>query len=245
MKLVRSRVLGVFLLCCPLSVFADEISYNYWSFGGISANRQSDYTADDPNLEYELEISLNWYTFSYGQRDLSMHFWTNLSRSRNISANSAYTLNFVQFTTGLGIDYTSDVLSTFFRVGQAFSEATFKTLSRTSSGPLLPEGDYDIFEPPNSIFDQRIHGFSDTKTDYGDLIQMGIRYRVSEGYEIGASILVSNLDSFGTEFSGYAQRDFGVRLEIPGIRFTHMSLKLSTTISDPAQTIGLSLVFRF
>ena len=64
MKLVRSVLLGTFLLCCPLPVFANEISYNYLSFGGILANRQSDFTADDPNLEYEFEISLNWYTLA-------------------------------------------------------------------------------------------------------------------------------------------------------------------------------------
>ena len=68
---------------------------------------------------------------------------------------------------------------------------------------------------------------------------------MTETYEIGASILHSNLDSFGTEFSGYALRDFGVEINVPWIVFTSMSLKCSTTISDLAQTFGLSLVFGF
>lgn len=245
MKLVRSVLLGAFLICCPLSVFADEISYNYWSFGGTLANRQSDYLADDPNFEYELEISWKWYTFSFDDNDLGMHFWSNVSRSRNISANSAYTLNFVQITGGFGVDYTSDVLSTFFRIGQGYSSAAFESQSRSASVPLLPLETDDFFAPPSSFLVSTFSGSSDTKYEDGNLIQMGIRYRISPGYEIGASILQSNMDSLGTEFSSYVQRDFGVELKVPGFLFTNVSLKLSTTISDPAQTIGLSLAFWF
>lgn len=249
MNRVRPVLLGAFLWCCPLSVLADEISYNYWSFGGILANRQSDYTADDPNLEYELEISLKWLTFSrsFDDYELGTHVWSNASRSRNISPDSAYTLNFTQITGGFGVDYTSDVLSTFFRIGRSLSTAAFESQTRSASVPLIPLETDDLFAPPSSIFDSTFSGFSDTKykSDDGNLIQMGIRYRISAGYEIGASILQSNMDSLGTEFSSYVQRDLGVELKVPGIPFTNVSLKLSTTIADPAQTFGLSLVFWF
>lgn len=240
-KLVRSVLLGAFSLCCPLSVFAGEISYNYSSFGGSFASRQSDHIADDPKWEYELALSLKTFTHSFDENEFGIHFWSNSSWSRNISANSAYTLDLEQITGGIGVYYTFDVLSTFFRIGQGVSFANFKSDFGDASVPLIPTGTDDLFAPPSTIFDQT---FSATKREDGNLLQIGIRYRVTEGYEIGASILQSNMDSLGTEFSGYIQRDIEVPVQIP-IGTTYTSLKLCTTISDAVQAVGLSLVLWF
>ena len=238
-------ILSGLLFVITWSVHSDEITYNYWDFGASLANRQSDYVADDITFYGDFNISRNLLTFPFGDYKLGVHVWTDGSLSRNISDTSAYRLSLLQVASGFGADYTTDVVSTYFHVGIAASFARFESRSGRSSIPILPMGSGDIFVPPISIFSQTRSQVSYTNEEYGNLVKIGIRYRVSDGYEIGAAILQSDMDSFGTELSAYAQRDFGILFQVPGIAFTNMSLKLSTRISDLTKSMGLSLVLSY
>ena len=239
-KLVLSGLILVFSLTFVRSVHSDDISYNFLSFGGSVADRKSDFVADDLNIEFDFLFSRHLFTREYDEFDLGVHFQSDFSQSRNISNNSAYKLTLQQIKSVLGIDYTSEVLSTYIGVGLGYSFARFERRSGLQTVPESPPGSEDIFAPPPPIFDA--FAAEASNIEWGNLVQLGIRYRVSEGYEIGASIQQTDLDSIGTEFSAFVQRDIGVRLQFPGIRFENMSLKFHTTISDSLGSTGLSLV---
>ncbi|MXZ44037.1 MAG: hypothetical protein F4Z01_03540 [Gammaproteobacteria bacterium] len=239
-KLLLSGLFVVFLFTCVRSVHSDDISYNFLSFGGFVADRKSNFVSDDLNVEFDFVFSRHLFTREYDNFDLGVHFQSDFSHSRNISNNSAYKLTLQQIKSILGIDYTSEVFSTYIGVGVGYSYARFERRSGLQTAPVLPLGSDDIFEPPPSIY-----GFfasEDSNIEYGNLVQLGFRYRVSEGYEIGASVRQTTADSIGTEFSAFVQRDIGVRLQFPGISFENMSLRLTTTVSDVLRSTGLSLV---
>ena len=62
-------------------------------------------------------------------------------------------------------------------------------------------GGGDIFAPPPAIFDPNRPQFqtSYTNVENGRVGKIGIRYRLSQKYELGAAMQWSNIDSFGTE----------------------------------------------
>lgn len=239
-KLVLSALFVALSLTGVRSVHSDDISYNFLSFGGSVADRESNFVADDLNVEFDFEVSRHIFTYNYGDFDLGMHVWSDYSRSRNISNSSAYKLSLQQIRSVIGIDYTSEVFSTHIGVGFGYSYARFERRSGLQTLPVLPPGSVDIFAPPVSVLTSFTSVAS--KTETGSLVQLGIRYRVSEGYEIGALIRETTADSIGTEFSAFVQRDIGVRLQLPGISFENMSLRLTTTLSDVLRSTGLSLV---
>ena len=241
MKLMLSGLLFIF----TWSVHSGEITYNYGDFGASIASRQSTYVANDINLYWDFGISRSLFTFPFDGYKLGIHVWTNGSRSRNISDTSAYRLYLLQLTSGFGGDYTTDVVSIYFHSGVAGSQTRFESRSGGTSVPILPAGSDDIFVPPIFIFNQTRSQGTYTNLELGKVVRVGVRYRISEGYEIGAAILQSNLDSIETEFSAYAQRDFGILFQVPGIAFTGLSLQLRTRISRLTKSMGLSLVLNY
>ena len=49
-KFVLSGLLIVLSLCCTLSVYSAEYSYNYWNIGVSLSDRDSDYLTKDLNF---------------------------------------------------------------------------------------------------------------------------------------------------------------------------------------------------
>ena len=237
-KLFLSGLFVVFSLTCVRSVHSENISYNFYSLGGSFADRQSDFVSDDLDVDFDMVVSRHLFTFSSADYDLGIHSWYELSFSKNISNDYAYKLTLLQNSIGIGVDYTSDVFSTYIGVGLGQSLANFEPRAETPPDPKLPPSGKDIFAPPPDFFD--FFPSNATNDENGSLVQLGIRYRVSKGYEIGALIRHTNLDSIGTEFSAFVQRDIGVQILEIGIE--DMSLRLTTTLSDVLRSIGLSLV---
>ena len=228
----------VFSLTSVCSVHSESISYNFYSLGGSFADRQSDFVADDLDVDFDFVVSRHLFTYSSADYDLGIHSWYELSFSKDISNDYAYELSLLQMTFGIGVDYTTDIFSTYIGAGLGQSLAQFEPRSEIPLAPKLPPSGKDIFAPPPDFFD--FFPSNATNDENGSLVQLGIRYRVSERYEIGASIRHTSLDSIGTEFSAFVQRDIGVQILEIGIE--DMSLRLTTTLSDVLRSIGLSLV---
>ncbi len=152
-KLFLSGLFVVFSLTCVRSVHSENISYNFYSLGGSIADRQSDFVSDDLDVEFDFVVSRHLLTRSYVDYDLGIHSWYDLSLSKNISNNSTYKLTLLQMTLGIGVDYTSDVFSTYIGVGFGQSLASFEPRSEIPPAPNLPPSGIDIFAPPPDFFD--------------------------------------------------------------------------------------------
>ena len=249
MGLVRLTLLAVLVVCCASSVLANEITYNYWNIGLSLSDRDSDYLKQDNNLYGKLNMSNNLFQFWQDDRELGVHFWIDVTQSRNISDNSAYSLTLVQSAIGFGAHYSTEFFSTYFRLGKGGSSVRFKSKSTTVPVPVVTVGSGDIFVPPVSIFRSEQSQTTYTNREDGTVGKIGIRYRISDKYETGAAVLLSDIDSFGTEFSAYIQRDFEGsplrRTTSFGIGNGYLSMRADIAASDVTGSAGLSLVYSF
>ena len=254
MKLVHLSMYSALLMCCTHAVHpADDISYNYWDMGISLSDQDSEYLSGDLNFFGDINIAKNLYRNSSPDNQFGVHFWVDFTQSRNLSDDSAYTLALLQTVAGLGLHYSTETFSLYLRLGRGNSSAEFKTTSSRSSSPsVIGEDSGDIFAPPLSIFDSNRPQSRTTHTndENGSVGKIGIRYRLFENYEIGAALQWAKMNSLGTEFSTYVQRNF----ENPPLRgkTTYsplgggvMSLKFEAKTGNRKSSIGLSLVFSF
>ncbi|MYF37159.1 MAG: hypothetical protein F4219_00095 [Gammaproteobacteria bacterium] len=252
MKTFYVGLISVIALWLTSVVHPDDISYNYWDIGLSLSDRDSDYLSDDLNFFGDFNFSKNLYQNSSTDNRWGVHFWVDVSQSRDLSDDSAYTLTLLQSSMGFGAHYSTETFSTYLRLGAGGSSAKFKTTTQSSSRPIVTGGSSDIFLPPISIFDKDRPQSQTTYTNEedGTLGKIGIRYRLSERYQTGAAVQWSNIDSFGTEISIYVQKDFenssfNARTTLSPPGGGYMSLKVETTIDDSERSVGLSLVYSF
>ena len=233
-------------------VHPEDISYNYWDIGLSLSDRDSDYLSDDLNFFGDFNFSKNLYQNSSTDNRWGVHFWVDVSQSKDLSDDSAYTLTLLQSSMGFGAQYSTETFSTYFRIGAGGSSAKFKTTTQSASRPIVTGGSSDIFAPPLSVFDKDRSQTQTTHTNEedGTVGKIGMRYRLSERYQIGAALQWSNIDSFGTEISTYIQRDFdntsfNARTTLNPFGGGYMSLKVGATTDDSKSSVGLSLVYSF
>lgn len=246
MNQVLSRFIAIVSACCVSSVISDEISYSYFNVGVSLSDRNSEYLTDDLNLDVDVNMSLEWDNFLlHGVNDWSFHYWLDITRSRNLSDNPAYELSFFQSCTGLGLHYIRDSFSVFFRYGVGSGNSRFDvTANRSSSFPSLPTGSQDIFLPPPEIFSDDI-GLAYEKRESGSVQKIGVRYRTSYQYQIGAAFHISKMYWYGNELSAYIQRDFE-NLPI-NIQATsgYISLRLHASLTERTRSLGISIAYSF
>lgn len=253
MQLTPLRLFSAATLCCALSVYSQDISYSYWDVGVALSDRDSEYLSDDLNLFGEINISQNLFQHSSPDNKIGIHLWVDISQSRDLSNDSAYELTLLQSVVGIGLHYSTNTFSTYFRLGTGGSSAEFKTTSNRSSNPIVVTGSGgDIFAPPISIFNQDRPRVQTTYTNEedGQVGKIGIRYRLFERFEIGAALQWSDMDSMGTEISTYVQRDFenspfNTRSTLSPFGGGYLSLKAEATADDNKSSIGFSLVYSF
>lgn len=252
MKRVHIGLYSAISLCCALSVCPDDISFNYWDVGVSLSDRDSEHLSDDLNFFGDINVSKSLFQRLLRDSRFGVHFWVDVSQSRNLSDDSAYKLTLLQSSMGIGMDYSSEIFSTYFRLGSGGSSAKFKTTRESSFHPIVTGGGGDIFAPPISIFgDDRPRAQTTyTNEENGTVGKIGIRYRLLENYQIGAALQWSNMDSFGTEFSTYIQRDFenspfNARTTLSPLGGGYMSLKVEAISDNSKSSIGLSLVYSF
>lgn len=254
MKLARLGLYSIISLCCAGSGYSDDISYNYWDVGLALSDQDSEFLSDDLNVFGEINISQNLFQHSTPDNTLGVHLWIDVSQSRDLSNDAAYELTLLQSVVGVGLHYSTDSFSTYFRLGTGGSSAKFKTTSNSSSSsnPIVIGGGGDIFTPPRSIFDEDRPRPQTTQTNEDDGLvgKTGIRYRLFERVQIGAALQWSDMDSMGTEFSTYVQRDFenfpaSARTTLNPFGGGYLSLKAEATTDKNKSSIGLSLVYSF
>lgn len=253
MKFTHLGIYVAISVCCTLAVpSTDDISYNYWDMGVVLSDQDSKYLSDDLNLFGDINASKNLYQTSSQDNQFGVHFWVDFTQSRNLSDDAAYKLTLIQTVAGLGLHYSTESFSTYFRIGTGGASAKFKTTSRKSSSPVVIGGGGDIFAPPPLIFDtdrpqsQTTH----TNKENGTVGKIGIRYRLLDQYQFGAAVQWSNIDSFGTEFSTYIQRDFenppfSTNTSFGPFGNQDISLKLEATTDSSKSSVGFSLVVSF
>lgn len=241
-------------LCFTLGVHpADDISYDYWDMGVSLSDQDSEYLSDDVNFFGDINVSKNLYRTSSQDKQFGVHFWADFTQSRDLSDDSAYKLTLLRTIAGLGLHYSTDTFSTYFRIGSGSSVAKFKTTSTRASRPVvIGGGGGDIFVPPISIFDSNRPPSQTTYTneEKGTVGKIGIRYRMSEQYQIGASVQRTDMDSCRTELSAYIQRDFEKAPFNANTTFSRlgggvMSLKVEATTDNTKSSVGFSLVYSF
>ena len=252
MKLTHIGILSVLSLCCTLSVYSNDISYDYWDIGVSLSDRDSDYLSDDLNFYGDIDVAKNLYKKSLSENQFGIHAWVDVTQSRNLSKDSAYTLTLLQSAVGIGVHYSTELFSTYFRLGTGGSSAKFKTTQQSSSSPIVIGGSGDIFAPPISFFskDRPRSQTTYTNQEDGTLGKIGIRYRLFERYQIGAALQWSNINSIGTEYSTYIQRDFenspvNARTTFSPLGVGYLSVKAEATKDKHSSSIGLSLVYSF
>lgn len=252
LKLTQLVVLMVLAFAAIWSVSASEISYSYWNLGASVSNRDSEYLTRDRNLYLDVNFCRNIYEFSLDENYSGIHFWSDVTQSRDLSDDSSYVLRLLQSSIGLGVHYSTDVFSTYFRLGRGGSAARFKSVSKSStpSATLTGGGGGDIFVPPRVIFsaDRPATTTTSTNSESGLLGKLGIRYRASEKYEVGAAVLLSNINSFGTELSAYVQRDFNVgrsRTSAMGVLQGQMSIRADVAATSNFRSVGFSIASTF
>ena len=242
MKLAHNGLCIVFTISCALSVYASDITFNYWNVGVALSDKDSEYLTNDLNFFGDVNFSKSLYEISVDDNEVGFHFWVDVSNSRNLSNSSAYKLTLFQSGAGLGLHYSTEWISTYFRLGKGESSARFKPTLDSSFVPILPAGGNDLFAPPISIFDRSGPQTSHTNREDGDVGEIGIRYRFLEKYEIGAAVLRTTIDSLSTELSVHMQRDFENLLGIRWLRRANMALRFDATFSKSTKSIGMSLV---
>ncbi|MXW07477.1 MAG: hypothetical protein F4X56_00155 [Gammaproteobacteria bacterium] len=254
MKLGHLSMYSVLLMCGTLAVYpAEDISYNYWDVGISLSDQDSEYLSGDLNFFGDINVAKNLHRNSSQDNQFGVHFWVDFTQSRNLSDDSAYTLALVQTVVGLGLHYSKETFSIYLRLGGGNSSAEFKTTSSRSSSPSVTGGGSgDIFAPPLSIFDSNRPQTRTTHTndENGSVGKIGIRYSLFENYEIGAALRWAKMNSLGSEFSTYVQRDFESPLFSGNTTLSPrgrgvMSLKFEATTGDRKSSIGLSLVFSY
>lgn len=181
---------------------------------GVSLSDQdSVYLSDDVNFFGDINVSKNLYRNSSQNNQFGVHFWADFTQSRDLSNDSAYKLTLLRTFAGLGVHYSTEKFSTYFRLGTGSSATKFKTTSTRPSRPIvIGGGGADIFAPPISIFDSNRPPSQTTYTneEKGTVGKIGIRYRMSEQYQFGASVQRADMDSCRTEISAYIQRDLRI-----------------------------------
>ena len=240
--------------CFTLGVHpADDISYDYWDMGVSLSDQDSKYLSNDLNFFGDINVSKSVYRNSSQDKQFGVHFWADFTQSRDLSDDSAYKLSLLRTFAGLGLHYSTETISTYFRLGKGSSAAKFKTTSTRPSRPVvIGGGGGDIFAPPISIFDSNRPPSQTTYTneENGTVGKIGIRYRLSEQYQIGASVQRTDMDSCRTELSAYIQRDFENSPFNANTTFSPlgggvMSLKVEATTDNTKSSVGLSLVYSF
>ena len=254
MKLAHFGWCSAIFLCCALAVHpATDFSYDYWDMGVALSDQDSDYLSDDLNLFADISVSKSLYRNSSQNNQFGVHLWADFTQSRNLSDDSAYKLTLLRTFAGLGMHYSTETFSTYFRLGIGNSAAKFKTTSTRPSRPIvIGGGGTDIFAPPISIFDSNRPPSQTTYTndEKGTVGKIGIRYRMTEQYQIGASVHRTDMDSCRTELSAYIQRDFenppfSTNTSFGPFGNHDMSLKLEATTDNSKSSVGLALVISF
>lgn len=254
MKLVHFSWCSVISLCFTFAGHpADEISYNYWDMGVSLSDQDSEYLSDDVNFFGDINVSKNLYRNWSQDNQFGVHFWADFTQSRDLSDDSSYKLTLLRTFAGLGVHYSTEKFSIYFRLGQGNSAAKFKTTSKRPSSPIvIGGGSADIFAPPISIFDSNRPPSQTTYTnkESGTAGKIGIRYRLAEQHQIGASVQRADMDSCRTELSAYIQRDFENAPFNANTTFSRlgggvMSLKVEATTDNTKSSVGLSLVYSF
>lgn len=245
------RLLAIVSVCCVLSVISAEPSYNYFNVGVSLSDNNSEYLTDDLNFYGDVNFCRDLSRILQQIDKWSIHFWVDTNQSRNLSEDPAYEVTLSQSGTGFGIHYIKHSFSVFFRLGTVASHARFKvTSNRASSGPSIPTGSQDIFLPPLPIFSSTSRPKATYANQESGLVnKIGVRYRTSSKYEIGAAFHVSEMHSFGNELSAYIQRDFenlplSARSTL-GIRGGYLSMVLDARISEHTKSLGISLAYSF
>lgn len=251
MKSFRFGLLSAIALWITSVVHPDDISYNYWDIGLSLSDRDSEYLSDDLNFFGDFNFSKSLYQNSSTDNSWGVHVWVDVSQSRDLSDDSAYKLTLLQSSMGFGVQYSTNTFSTYFRLGTGGSSAKFKTTTRSSSRPIVTGGSSDIFAPPISIFnkDRPQSQTTYTNEEDGTVGKIGVRYLLSERYQMGAALEWSNIDSFGNEISTYIQRNFensafNARTTLNPLG-GYMSLKLEAKADDRKSSVGISLVYSF
>ena len=247
--------IGIFLvvsLCCTLSVYPNDISYTYWDIGVALSDRDSEHLSDDQNIYGDIDFSQTLYQKSLPESQIGVHAWVEVTQSRNLSNDTAYTLTLLQSAAGVGVHYSTDLFSTYFRLGTGGSSAKFKTTQQSSSNPVVTGGGGDIFAPPISIFSKDRPRSQTTHTNQEDGVvgKIGVRWHLFENYQIGAAVQWSDIDSIGTQYSTYIQKNFknspvNARTTFSPFGGGYMSVKTEATITEHTNSIGLSLVYSF
>lgn len=236
-------------LCTAWSACANDISYNYWNVGASLSNRDSEYLTRDSNLYLDVNFSKTVHEFLSDEHQSGIHFWIDVTQSKDLSDDSSYELQLFQSAIGLGAHYSRDEYSVYFRLGGGGSGAQFKAVSTGSSVPPLSAASGDIFVPPQAIFSADRAKTTTTNSEYGAVGKVGIRYKAWEKYEVGASLSHSNLESFGTEVSAYIQRDFtgsGVRTTSTfGFSMGQLSIRADVVATEALTSAGVSLAYTF
>lgn len=248
LRLLQLSLLTGVALCTTWCVHASDISYNYWNVGASLSNRDSEYLTRDLNLYWDANISKTVHEFLLDEHQSGVHFWIDVTQSRDLSDDSSYELQLLQSAVGFGAHYSKDAFSAYFRLGRGGSAARFKTTSNSSTPPLLSAGGGDIFVPPLAIFSADRPKTTSTNSEHGAVGKVGIRYRAWEQYEVGVALLRSNLESFGTEISAYVQRDFdggNVRTSTIGISRGQMSVRADVVATENSKSVGFSLAYTF
>ena len=247
MNQVLSRFIAIVSACCVSSVISDEISYNYVNVGIFLSDRNSEYLTDDLNLDVDVNMSLEWNNFLLQRvNDWSFHYWFDITRSRNLSDNPAYKLSLFQSSTGFGLHYIRDSFSVFFGLGAGSSHSRFDvTSNRSSSVPSLPSDPEDIFSPPPQIFGS--YGLpAYEKRESGSVQKIGVRYRTSYKYQIGAAFHISKMNWYGNELSAYIQRDFeNLPIITQAMPHGYMSLRLDASLTERTRSLGIFIAYSF
>ena len=251
-KLAQLALVAVLALAASWSINASDISYSYWNIGASVSNRDSEYLTRDMNLYLDVNFSRNIHEFVLDENYSGIHFWIDVTQSRDLSDHSSYELRLLQSLIGFGAHYSTEAFSTYFRLGRGGSAARFKSVSK-SSGPgivVTGGGSSDIFAPPRVIFsgDGGASQSSSTNSESGLVGKLGIRYRVSQKFEVGAAVLGCNIDSIGTELSVYVQRDFNggrIRTSTLGMPSGQMSIRADVVATTNAKSAGISFAYTF
>ena len=127
MRLARIGIYSAISLCFTLAVHpVDYFSYNYWDMGISLSDQDSTYLSEDLNFFGDINASKNLYRNSSLGNQFGIHFWVDFTQSRNLSDDSAYTLTLLQTVAGLGLHYSTENFSTYFRLGTGGRYAQFK-----------------------------------------------------------------------------------------------------------------------
>ena len=251
-KLAQMTLVAALALAASWSVNASDISYNYWNIGASVSNRNSEYLTRDLNLYMDVNFSKNIHEFVLDENYSGIHFWIDVTQSRDLSDHSSYELRLLQSLIGFGAHYSTEAFSTYFRLGRGGSAARFKSASRSSVPGIVftSGGSSDIFAPPRVIFsgDSPASQTSSTNSESGIAGKLGIRYRASEKYEVGASVLGCNIASIGTELSAYVQRDFNegrIRASTLGMPPGQVSIRADFVATPNAKSAGISFAYTF